>query len=352
MKIYEFNYHLPDDCIALRPVAPRSQSKMLVYRQQELTDSKINHIDQFFNAGDRLIVNNTKVIPAALEGLRKPRTQNGQSVRAVKIALNLDRQISPHQWLAMAKPMRRLKSGDCLVFSADLQCKVEQVQGRFCKVKFNLAGDKFFLELAAIGLSPLPPYIASKRKVDAQDKKDYQTVFARKSGAVAAPTASLHFDEGILNKLDSKGVDISEVTLHVGSGTFLPITDDNITRHQMHSEWGEVSAATVAEIVATKRNGGKIIAVGTTSLRLIETVARRSPLEAWSGLTDLFIQPGFEFRIVDALVTNFHLPKSSLLVLVSAFVGHNSMHKIYQHALNQGYRFLSYGDSSLLFRER
>ncbi|MGL4319944.1 MAG: tRNA preQ1(34) S-adenosylmethionine ribosyltransferase-isomerase QueA, partial [Paracoccaceae bacterium] len=219
-------------------------------------------------------------------------------------------------------------------------------------LSFNLMGDDFDAALNAAGAMPLPPYIAAKRAPDAQDRDDYQTVFARHAGAVAAPTASLHFDQPLLAALADKGVQFTEVTLHVGAGTFLPVKVEDVTTHKMHAEWGEVTAAAAAAINATKAAGGRVIPVGTTALRLIETAGRSGKVEPWQGPTDIFIYPGFAFQITDALMTNFHLPKSTLMMLVSALMGQDRVKAIYAHAISHGYRFFSYGDSSLLIPDR
>ncbi len=315
-----------------------------------IADSRVADLLDYLRPCDRLVVNDTKVIPAGLKGARHRGQSVSSTVPQVKVTVNLDRKLNDKKWVALARPMRRLKIGDQIVFSPTLNCNIERISGRYCEVSFNLKGTCFLSELDLIGFTPLPPYISSVRKGDESDKDDYQTVFAKRVGAVAAPTASLHFDDRMLGRIRRKGVDISTITLHVGSGTFLPIAEADITNHEMHGEWGQVSAQTVSEIKETQSRNGRIIPVGTTSLRILETAARNGELKAWSGLTDLYIQPGFKFRVADALMTNFHLPRSSLLVLVSAFVGHDSMRLIYQHALSHGYRFLSYGDSSLLFR--
>ncbi|MBC7478590.1 MAG: tRNA preQ1(34) S-adenosylmethionine ribosyltransferase-isomerase QueA, partial [Pseudorhodobacter sp.] len=238
--------------------------------------------------------------------------------------------------------------GEVIRFSDALSATVSAKSETDLTLAFNLAGDDFDAALGQAGFMPLPPYIAAKRPADSQDNQDYQTVFARHTGAVAAPTASLHFDADLLAALAAKGVDFTEVTLHVGAGTFLPVKVEDVTTHKMHAEWGEVTVEAAAQINATKAAGGRIIPVGTTALRLIETAAASGRVEAWTGPTDIFIYPGYTFRITDALMTNFHLPKSTLLMLVSALMGVDRMRRIYDHAVGQGYRFFSYGDASLL----
>jgi S-adenosylmethionine:tRNA ribosyltransferase-isomerase len=251
-------------------------------------------------------------------------------------------------WRALAKPLRKLKLGEEIVFSDALTAVVVERGAADLRLSFNLTGDDFDAALNASGAMPLPPYIASKRAADVQDETDYQTVFARHAGAVAAPTASLHFDAELLRTLADRGVTFTEVTLHVGAGTFLPVKVDDVTTHKMHAEWGEVTPAAAAEINATKASGGRVIPVGTTALRLIETAAAKGAVEPWRGPTDIFIYPGYRFRVTDALMTNFHLPKSTLLMLVSALMGQDRIRKIYDHALSHDYRFFSYGDASLL----
>jgi S-adenosylmethionine:tRNA ribosyltransferase-isomerase len=249
----------------------------------------------------------------------------------------------------LVKPLRKLADGEDVVFSDQLSATCEGRSQGQAALRFNLTGDDFDAALAQVGAMPLPPYIAAKRGADAQDKDDYQTVWAKTPGAVAAPTASLHFDMPLLQALAARGVDMTYVTLHVGAGTFLPVKVEDVTTHKMHAEWGEVSAEAAAEIAATKAAGGRVIPVGTTALRLIETAAAQTgAIGPWQGDTDIFIYPGFTFRVSDALMTNFHLPKSTLMMLVSALVGQERIRTIYAHAVQQRYRFFSYGDASLL----
>jgi S-adenosylmethionine:tRNA ribosyltransferase-isomerase len=298
-------------------------------------------VDQF-RPGDRLILNNTRVIPARLFGTR----QRLDAVAKVEVTL-----LEPlaNGWRALAKPLRKVLVGEVIRFSDDLSATVADKSETDLTLAFNLTGPDFDAALQAAGRMPLPPYIAAKRPADAQDNDDYQTVFARHPGAVAAPTASLHFEPWLLQALADKGVSFTEVTLHVGAGTFLPVKVEDVTTHKMHAEWGEVTPQAAAEIMATKKAGGRIIPVGTTALRLIETAARASgQVQAWRGPTDIFIYPGFRFAVTDALMTNFHLPKSTLLMLVSALIGLDRMRQVYAHAVANGYRFFSYGDSSLL----
>jgi S-adenosylmethionine:tRNA ribosyltransferase-isomerase len=300
-----------------------------------------------FQPGDRLVLNNTRVIPARLTGVR--RRETGQGVVEARIEVTLLEPGANGDWAALAKPLRKLKEDEIIVFSPQLSAKVIQIDGGQMCIGFNLTGDDFDAALAEAGNMPLPPYIAALRAPDAQDNTDYQTVFARVSGAVAAPTASLHFDDELLAALAAKGVSFTHVTLHVGAGTFLPVKVDDVTTHKMHAEWGEVTAAAADEINATKAAGGRIIPVGTTALRLIESAADTDGhMYPWQGPTDIFIYPGYKFRVTDALMTNFHLPKSTLLMLVSALMGKDRMQRVYAHAVKEKYRFFSYGDASLL----
>ena len=252
--------------------------------------------------------------------------------------------------MALVKPLKKLKIGENIVFSDDLTAELTRKTDGTAFLRFNLTGDDFDTALTLAGAMPLPPYIAAKRPADEQDKQDYQTVFARNKGAVAAPTASLHFDDDLLEQLATKGVEFTHVTLHVGAGTFLPVKVDDVSQHKMHAEWGEVSEQAAAEVNKTHAMGGRVIPVGTTALRLIESAATEDGrLQAWRGTTDIFIRPGYRFRVADALMTNFHLPKSTLMMLVSALMGTERVREIYKHAIFSGYRFFSYGDASILF---
>ena len=307
-------------------------------------------LPNFLRAGDRLVLNDTRVIPARLTGMRTRQSTQGRVEAKIEVTL-----LSPDVsggWRALIKPLRKVKIGEDIAFQAGLVATLMDVQDGLAVLGFNLEGDAFQAALNDAGAMPLPPYIAAKRAADAQDKTDYQTVWARERGAVAAPTASLHFDETLLETLKAQGVEMSFVTLHVGAGTFLPVKVEDVTTHKMHAEWGRVSAEAAHEIAATKAAGGRIIPVGTTALRLIETAARSSgQIEAWEGDTDIFIYPGFTFQVTDALMTNFHLPKSTLMMLVSALIGRDRVMDLYRHAIDKGYRFFSYGDASLLIPE-
>lgn len=347
MNISDFNFDLPEELIAVRPVKPRPSSRMLVSQGSHIVGCRFSDICKYLRPGDRLVLNNTRVIPARLNGRRRRISDQGETFANIEVTLiSCD---TNGDWLSLAKPGRRLKIGEEIHFEAGLIAKVLSKTSDGVGLKFNIQGAEFDAVIAEIGTMPLPPYIAAKRAADAQDNVDYQTVFAKKLGAVATPTASLHFDQALLEEMQTYGVDFTEVTLHVGAGTFLPVKTDNISEHKMHSEWGHVSKQAAEEILETMRSGGRVIAVGTTALRLIETAARETgEIAAWSGDTDIFIKPGFKFHVTDGLITNFHLPKSTLLMLVSALIGLDRTHKIYEYAILERYRFFSYGDGSLL----
>ncbi|UWR31479.1 tRNA preQ1(34) S-adenosylmethionine ribosyltransferase-isomerase QueA [Sulfitobacter sp. W002] len=349
MKLSDFDFDLPEELIATRPANPRSSARLLVAAGDQLHDRRVTDLTDWLRPGDRLVLNDTRVIPARLSGLRHRASAQG-AVQA-KIEVTLLEPRGDGTWSALIKPLRKLKIGEEVVFSDDLRATLEAVEDGQGHLQFNCTGDDFDAALNAAGAMPLPPYIAAKRAADAQDMTDYQTVFARHAGAVAAPTASLHFDEALLAALAAKGVTFSHVTLHVGAGTFLPVKVDDISEHKMHAEWGRVSAEAAKEITATRAAGGRVIPVGTTALRLIETAARGGQIAAWEGDTDIFITPGFDFNVTDGLMTNFHLPKSTLMMLVSALMGVQQVKDIYAHAIAEKYRFFSFGDSSLLLPE-
>lgn len=347
MKLSDFDFELPEALIAVRPARPRTSAKLLVAQDGAIHDLTVGDLGQILRSGDRLVLNDTKVIPARLFGTRTRETNSGDGVAKIEVTL-LEPQ-ADGTWAALVKPLRKVKEGEKIVFSPDLTAIFVRREDTTGYLNFNLSGDDFDEALNSAGAMPLPPYIAAKRAADEQDKDDYQTVWAEKSGAVAAPTASLHFEQWLLDELAEMGVTFTHVTLHVGAGTFLPVKVDDVSDHKMHAEWGHVSADAVAEIKATKAAGGRIIPVGTTALRLIESAARDGGLQPWEGETDIFITPGFEFQIADGLMTNFHLPKSTLMMLVSALMGVNRIREIYDYAIDNEYRFFSYGDSSILF---
>lgn len=346
MKLSDFDFDLPEHLIATRPAVPRPSARLLVAEGDAITDAHVYDLPDWLRPGDRLVLNDTRVIPARLTGAR-PRS-GAQGETSARIEVTLLEPGADGTWSALIKPLKKVRPGERIDFAAGLSATLEAVEDGQGRLRFNLAGYDFDAALAQAGAMPLPPYIAARRPADERDKTDYQTVFARRPGAVAAPTASLHFDEDLLAALRAKGVEFTYVTLHVGAGTFLPVKVEDVARHKMHAEWGQVSAEAAAEIAATKAAGGRVIPVGTTALRLIETAARGGRIAAWQGETDIFIYPGFEFRVTDALMTNFHLPKSTLMMLVSALMGGERIRRIYAHAVAEGYRFFSYGDASLL----
>ncbi|WP_135503358.1 tRNA preQ1(34) S-adenosylmethionine ribosyltransferase-isomerase QueA [Roseovarius aestuariivivens] len=346
MKLSDFDFDLPDHLIATRPARPRSSARLLVAEGDRITDDRVFDLPRWLRPGDRLVLNDTKVIPARLSGTRRREGETGQSEARIEVTL-LDI-TADGAWRAMIKPLKKLREGEVVRFAAGLEAVLEAKNDGQGLLRFNLEGAAFDEALNQVGAMPLPPYIASRRKADAQDKEDYQTVFARNAGAVAAPTASLHFDQELLDALAMQGVSFTHVTLHVGAGTFLPVKVEDVTSHKMHAEWGEVGETAAAEIVATKAAGGRVIPIGTTALRLIESAARGGEIAPWRGETDIFIYPGFAFQITDALMTNFHLPQSTLMMLVSALMGQERIKQIYAHAVAQEYRFFSYGDASLL----
>lgn len=340
-RLDDYDYELPDGRIALRPCEPRDAARLLVHRPGEpIADRVVRDLPALLAPGDRLIVNDSRVIPARLAGERV-RPEGRAAIEATLIARE-----GPTLWRAFARPAKRLRSGDTVVFAGAHGRVSAQVVGRDGPtVRLSFAGDPL-----VAGAMPLPPYIAARRAPDARDEDDYQTVYANLPGSVAAPTAGLHFTAPLLDALAGRGIAITRLTLHVGPGTFLPVTAEDLSDHEMHAEVGVITPEAVAEIEATKAAGGRVIAVGTTAMRLLESAAAVGTLAPFEGETRLFIRPGFPFRIADGLVTNFHLPRSTLLMLVGAFVGLDAMREVYRHALAHDYRFYSYGDASLLLR--
>ncbi|MBR2654945.1 MAG: tRNA preQ1(34) S-adenosylmethionine ribosyltransferase-isomerase QueA [Loktanella sp.] len=346
MKLSDFDFDLPEDLIAVRPAKPRSSARLLLAQGGTIADRIVTDLVDILQPGDRLVLNDTKVIPARLSGTRARSGDAGDTVARIEVTL-LEPQ-ADGTWSALVKPLKKLRDGEVIVFSDALSATMVSRADGQALLAFNLTGDDFDAALNAVGAMPLPPYIAAKRPADAADMDDYQTYWARHAGAVAAPTASLHFDGPLLQALADRGVTMSYVTLHVGAGTFLPVKVDDVRDHKMHAEWGEVTAHAAAEINATRAAGGRAIPVGTTALRLIESAARDGELHPWTGPTDIFITPGFRFQIADGLMTNFHLPKSTLMMLVSAMMGVDRIKSVYAHAIANRYRFFSYGDASLL----
>ena len=346
MKLDDFDFHLPEGLIATRPARPRSAARLLLAQGEAMRDLHVRDLPDLLGPGDLLVLNDTKVIPARLSGLRSRQTAQGEVAARIEITL-----LEPvaDGWKALAKPLRKLKPSEVIRFGPQLSAEVVEIAEAGLTLRFDASGDAFDAALAQVGAMPLPPYIAALRAPDDADRQDYQTVWARNSGAVAAPTASLHFDQDLLDRLGARGVRFAHVTLHVGAGTFLPVKVQDVTTHKMHGEWGEVTAEAAQAINATRAAGGRVIPVGTTALRLIESAAHEDGTVApFAGVTEIFIYPGYRFRVTDALMTNFHLPKSTLLMLVSALMGQDRVRDIYRHAVDKGYRFFSYGDASLL----
>jgi len=349
MRVSEFDFELPEDRIALHPASPRDSARLLVVRPGDApADRHVTDLPDILQPGDVLVVNDTRVLPAELKGTRI----RGENRAAV--SFNLHRRVDARTWRAFARPAKRLHVLDRLELGDDGSLGA-MVAGKGdtgeVTLAFDLCGAVLDEAVKAHGAMPLPPYIEAKRPTEARDSTDYQTVYASVDGAVAAPTAGLHFTEGLLQALSDRGVTVARVTLHVGAGTFLPMKADDTDDHVMHAEWGELTAAVVERLEAARQAGGRIVAVGTTSLRLLETAARATGrLQPFLGETDIFITPGFRFRAVDLLMTNFHLPRSTLFMLVSAFSGLDTMKAAYAHAIGAGYRFYSYGDASLLWR--
>ncbi|HEX5262049.1 MAG TPA: tRNA preQ1(34) S-adenosylmethionine ribosyltransferase-isomerase QueA [Phenylobacterium sp.] len=356
MQLADFDFDLPDDRIALRPAKPRDAARLLLVSPgAPLVDLKVSDLPGELRAGDVLVLNDTRVIPARLKGVR----HRGESQVAVEATLH--RRLSPHQWTAFMRPGKRLAEGDRIVFGheSDRACFLGALdatvtgkgEGGEVTLNFDLSGPDLDAAIAERGAMPLPPYIAAKRAEDEQDRRDYQTVYADEDGSVAAPTAGLHFTPELFARLAERGVETAFVTLHVGAGTFLPVKTETVAEHRMHAEWGEVDAATAERLNAARRAGGRIVCVGTTSLRLLESATDEDGVvRPFEGETAIFITPGYRFRAADGLMTNFHLPTSTLFMLVSAFAGLEAMRGAYAHAIATGYRFYSYGDASLLWK--
>lgn len=352
MRVDLFDFDLPETSIALRPAKPRDAAQMLLVESDgTLSDKTVLDLPDLLEPGDALVFNNTKVIPAQLQGVR---TRNGVDAQ---IGATLHMRVGLHQWRAFLKPAKKVKAGETIVFSSGVAKLTATLEEKYPSGDVLLAFDHSGADLDAalhqVGVMPLPPYIAGKRGEDAQDREDYQTVYAEEEGAVAAPTAGLHFTDRLFDALDARGIERHFVTLHVGAGTFLPVKVDDTAEHHMHSEIGYLSQETVDALLAVKERGNRVIAVGTTSLRLLESAAvETGTLAPWSGASDIFITPGFRFKAIDGLMTNFHLPRSTLFMLVSAFSGLDTMQAAYAHAIKSGYRFYSYGDSSLLWPQK
>ena len=339
MNVDLFDFDLPPERIALRPAVPRDAARLLVLDRAETADRSVRDLPGVLRAGDLLVFNDTRVIPAQLEGTRGD----------ARIGATLHKREGPRRWRAFIRNARRLRDGDAIDFGHDVIATAHDkaADGSFA---LDFAGDELVeLLLERAGRMPLPPYIAARRAADAQDAEDYQTMFAAEKGAVAAPTAALHFTPELMARLAAAGVKHATLTLHVGAGTFLPVKAEDTADHRMHAEWGRIDTATADRLNAVRASGGRIIAVGTTSLRLIESAARADgTIAPFEGDTAIFITPGYRFRGVDGLLTNFHLPRSTLFMLVSALMGLERMQAAYAHAVGDAYRFYSYGDASLL----
>ncbi|MEQ8356420.1 MAG: tRNA preQ1(34) S-adenosylmethionine ribosyltransferase-isomerase QueA [Kiloniellaceae bacterium] len=339
MRTDDFDFDLPRALIAQHPVEPRDQARLL-HVGQRLEDHKVSELGALLRPGDILVTNDTKVIPARLAGKR----------RTASVEVTLHQAIQSDTWKAFARPARKLSPGDEIDFAPGFAAEViGKGEGGEVTLRFGRDGSDLLAALQRHGVMPLPPYILRDRSGDPRDRTDYQTVFARRDGAVAAPTAGLHFTADLLQNLSARGIRRANVTLHVGAGTFLPVKTETVEHHHMHSEWGEITAEAAAAIDAARSAGGRIVAVGTTALRLLESAAKADGgLAAFAGETNLFILPGHRFKAVDLLMTNFHLPRSTLFMLVCAFAGKSRMEAAYAHAIATGYRFYSYGDACLL----
>lgn len=355
MRTDLFDFHLPEELIALRPLHPRDAARLLVVGPDPaelVADKVMTDLPALLSPGDALVFNDTRVIPAALKGTR---TRDGVSAQ---VSVTLIERLDNHRWQALARPAKRLEPGDriqfgeggnvCALGTLDATVEAKGEDGALT-LAFDLSGPALHDAIEAQGAMPLPPYIAARRPADAEDRIDYQTTFARDEGAVAAPTAGLHFTEDLMQALDARGLSRQFVTLHVGPGTFLPVRSEDTEGHKMHAEHGVIREDVAQSLNAVKARGGKVVAVGTTSLRLLESAAdEEGILRSFMGETDIFITPGYRFRVVDRLLTNFHLPRSTLFMLVAAFSGLETMKRAYAHAIQERYRFYSYGDACLL----
>lgn len=339
MRVELFDFDLPPDRIALRPARPRDSARLLVVRDSEVSDQQVLDLPQLLAPGDVLVFNDTKVIPAQLEGRR------GEA----SIGATLHKREGPREWRAFLRNAKRARAGDIIEFGADVAASVVEKAADGSALLHFHGTDPVEILLGRAGRMPLPPYISSRRAADDDDRSDYQTIFARHEGAVAAPTAALHFTPRMLDALDARGIVRETLTLHVGAGTFLPVKTEDTSGHVMHAEWGRIDQATAERLNEARQSGGRLIAVGTTSLRLLESAADEGgAIHPFGGDTAIFITPGYRFKAIDGLITNFHLPKSTLFMLVSALMGLDVMKAAYAHAIKAGYRFYSYGDASLL----
>jgi S-adenosylmethionine:tRNA ribosyltransferase-isomerase len=342
MRVDLFDFELPQELIALRPARPRDSARLLLVEGSRISDRQVLNLPQLLRRGDVLVFNDTKVIPAQLEGKR------GQA----SIGATLHKREGPREWQAFLRNARRARVGDTIDFGEGVHASVvEKAEDGAALLHFD-GEEPVEVLLERAGRMPLPPYIASKRAADEEDRSDYQTLFAREEGAVAAPTAALHFSPRLLDALDARGIGRETLTLHVGAGTFLPVKAEDTSAHKMHAEWGRIDAATAERLNAVRASGGRLIAVGTTSLRLLESAAGEDGMiQPFEGDTAIFITPGYRFKAINGLITNFHLPRSTLFMLVSGMMGLDVMKAAYAHAIEAGYRFYSYGDASLLLPE-
>lgn len=339
MRVADFDFDLPADRIALRPARPRDSARLLFVHGAEICDRQVLDLPHLLRPGDVLVFNDTKVIPAQLEGKR------GEA----SVGATLHKREGPREWQTFLRNARRVRAGDTIEFDEGVSASVvEKSEDGSALLHFH-GGEPVELLLERAGRMPLPPYISSRRPIDEADREDYQTMFAREEGAVASPTAALHFTPRLLDALDVRRIGRETLTLHVGAGTFLPVKSETVAEHKMHSEWGRIDPATAKRLNAVRASGGRLMAVGTTSLRLLESAAdEEGTIQPFEGDTDIFITPGYRFRAIDGLITNFHLPRSTLFMLVSALMGLEVMKSAYAYAVEAGYRFYSYGDASLL----
>ena len=343
MRVDAFDFDLPPERIALRPARPRDAARMLVVQGDAMSDAGVRDLPSLLRTGDCLVFNDTRVIPAQLEGRRGD----------ARIGATLHKRIDLRRWQAFVRNAKRLRIGETVDFGAGVEAVAEDRLADGSVILAFSGDEPVELLLERAGTMPLPPYIAGKRPTDADDRSDYQTMFAREDGAVAAPTAALHFTPELLAALEAAGILTETLTLHVGAGTFLPVKADDTDDHVMHAEWGRIDAATAERLNAVRGRGGRVIAVGTTSLRLLESAAHDTgEIAPFEGDTAIFITPGYRFKAIDGLMTNFHLPRSTLFMLVSALMGLETMQSAYSHAIDEGYRFYSYGDASLLLPQR
>lgn len=343
MRVSDFDFDLPAERIALRPARPRDSARLLLVEDRSISDHQVLDLPHLLRPGDVLVFNDTKVIPAQLEGRRGD----------ASIGATLHKREGPREWQAFLRNAKRARIGDTIEFGEGVAASVVEKSPEGSALLHFHGEEPVELLLDRAGRMPLPPYIASRREIDERDRQDYQTIFAREEGAVAAPTAALHFTPALLDALHARGIGRETLTLHVGAGTFLPVKSEKIEEHKMHAEWGRIDAATADRLNAVRRSEGRLISVGTTSLRLIESAADvDGTIHPFEGDTAIFITPGYRFKAIDGLITNFHLPRSTLFMLVSALMGLDVMKSAYGHAIEAGYRFYSYGDASLLLPRR